>query len=302
MGITESLFGKEEPEGNPNLEPKPTEEGEKEPEKKEGEEKKPYTPEEVAELLKAGDFGKIDTARLSPEGQLVMKSMQKGLTPKLEEGSAAKKKLAEALDRISNLEKKGAKDKTLEDFFEDDPEGTLSYIDRIILQKVQESDQYEEEGDEKASRKALKDAMVWTATRSKLVGQKSLQTVKELTKSRERDKITSTVADFDTKKEVASKIMQEQTGLGEDEIADLLDPEKNGKKAIGLIKHFYEVHEKAQVAVTAKDKIKKEAPAPLGRPGSPPDSKNDDFDYAAEFKKAQETDDWTRILKYKGVI
>ncbi len=53
--------------------------------------KQPYTPEEIRAIAATGDFSKFDSSRLTPGEQAAVKSMQSGLTPKLQRAAEIEK-------------------------------------------------------------------------------------------------------------------------------------------------------------------------------------------------------------------
>ena len=74
------------------------------------EEKKPYTPEEIKAIAATGDFSKFDVSRLTPGEQAAMRSMQAGLTPKLQEAAELRKERDTLAQRIRAEEEKRAKE------------------------------------------------------------------------------------------------------------------------------------------------------------------------------------------------
>lgn len=69
--------------------------------------KTPYTPEEIAEILK-NDESKLDFDRLSPEGKLIFREHQRGITPKLQEAAEIRKKMPELEQRLQMYEQQMA--------------------------------------------------------------------------------------------------------------------------------------------------------------------------------------------------
>lgn len=84
-----------------------------------------YTPEEIAEIL-AND-GELDRKRLSPEGQLIQKSFERGLTPKFQEIADLRKTLELAIAPKSQDPLDGWVDNYIKD-----PEGVATYVDNQI--------------------------------------------------------------------------------------------------------------------------------------------------------------------------
>jgi hypothetical protein len=72
--------------------------------------KPPYTPEEIeAEIKKFGDLARLDSSRLTAEGKLIQASMQRGLTPKLQEAAELRKERDTLIQRIRAEETARAK-------------------------------------------------------------------------------------------------------------------------------------------------------------------------------------------------
>ena len=99
--------------------------------------KKPYTPDEIKAILRSGDFTGIDTSRLSEEGRAVMKAMQSGLTPKLQESAELKRELQEIKAALRENTPK-AKPKDIYEAFDQDPEGTMSFVNQRIQSLIEQ--------------------------------------------------------------------------------------------------------------------------------------------------------------------
>ncbi len=94
-----------------------------------------YSPEEIENLIK-NDLP-VEFERLSPEGQAVWKSADRGLKPKLEERGSLKREVEELKTRLSQYEtlqqqQAPKREETLDDVYAKDPEGTARYIDSAI--------------------------------------------------------------------------------------------------------------------------------------------------------------------------
>lgn len=99
-----------------------------------------YTPEELKELLRDGDFSQVDTSRLSEEGKLVMKSMQSGLTPKLQEAAELRKELAALREDVAKALPK-PKPKDIYEAHDQDPDGVDRFIEAKIDEAIEAGDQ-----------------------------------------------------------------------------------------------------------------------------------------------------------------
>lgn len=93
--------------------------------------KQPYTLEELQDIIE--NDKPIDVSRLSPEGVAIMKSFQRGFTPKLQEAALAKKELERIKQELEQLK---ARTKTPEDIvkeeFEKNPKETIVKINEAI--------------------------------------------------------------------------------------------------------------------------------------------------------------------------
>ena len=325
MGTTEELFGVQpetEVVNPPATEPEKKEpevqqtekvtEEQKEPEvsQEQVQEVKTYTPEELSNLIASDE--EIDTSRLSIEGQALMRSFQRGLTPKLQQIAELRKQLESDL-----RQKEMPKTKTIADYFDDDPDGTLVWIDQQILSKKQVATQnkqmamqYRQQADDDsaftyndAALTAMSEASDWETVKSTLSTKLLLKTVKENSEEKKIRKALESFPNYESKKEMAIKfILKENPEFTEEEARDIIDANK-GKSNIKLAKLLSSIAEKSVISPNIDSKIVKTAPDALGRPGSSqPSAKKEEFDYAKEFELAKETGKWNKVLKYKGAI
>ena len=98
----------EPPKDEPQAEPK-AEETKPTPDTAKPESKPHYTLEEIKELAKTGDFSQFDSSRLTPGELAAVKSMQAGLTPKLQEAAELRKERDTLIQRIRAEEEYKAK-------------------------------------------------------------------------------------------------------------------------------------------------------------------------------------------------
>jgi len=92
----------------PQVEEK-AEEKKPEPDTAKPEAKPHYTPEEIKEIAATGDFSKFDSSRLTPGEQAAVKSMQSGLTPKLQRAAEIEKNYQALLQKERELAERNAK-------------------------------------------------------------------------------------------------------------------------------------------------------------------------------------------------
>jgi len=100
-------------------------------------EKKPYSAEEIKRILREADFNGIDTSRLSEEGRAVMKAMQAGLTPKLQESAELRRELQEIKAALRESAPK-PKPKDIYEAYDQDPQGTMSFVNQRIQTLIDE--------------------------------------------------------------------------------------------------------------------------------------------------------------------
>ena len=272
MGITDDLFGPQDPPvGQDDVHPAGKDDvteneqlngmdvdGTMEQASAEAEiplKKTPYSPEELTAAIINDD--EIDTSRLSLEGQALMKAIQRGLTPKLERASQMEREFKQ---KITEMEAP-KKDKTIEDYFDENPEGLIIRIDRYISGKQNEARQHRSSGDYEnadAVRDEIEDFMNLKAN---LLANRFMKITGEIKKEKEERHKLSMFPDLKQKREMARTYMADVMQLPQERVADLLEDDK-------MVKHFAGLLEKSTAAGSAKDKISKKPPDPLGRPGS----------------------------------
>jgi hypothetical protein len=297
MGTTDDLFGSQGAPELPASEPEPEEErkapvkASPEAQAEEVKGPKPYTPEELTELISSD--GTVDVKRLSAEGQALMKSFQRGFTPKLEKVAQLERELAE-------LKKKAEpeKAKTWDDYYETDPDNTLLYIDNQIAVKEQELDAFDYAGDSENARAKRKEIREWERLKSGLVTKNARKIEKELKAERDTLKKKTSIDGYDSKFNLAKDYLINVSKMSSDKAEKILDD-------VEMINLFSSLNVKEKAPDTVKDKQVKKAPAQLGRPGASKEQEkapDEDFDYGAEFEKARKTGNWLKILEHKGAL
>ena len=287
MSITDDLFGRQEdsPKDTPKLEEK---EDVEEVEEVKSDVKKAYTPQELAELLSSD--GDIDRSRLSLEGQALMKSFSKGFTQKFEKIAELRKQLERELEDKA----KPPKQKTIEDAFSEDPEGTLKAIDDHILAKKQEIKKLKLEGNYEEVDTLRDEVEDWTNAKSTLIGKRLFASEKTLKEERAKQAIRSSLADYDRQEKAAKIYITEVMGMSAAKADALLGD-------VELVKHFAKL---AGVKDSAEKKITKEKPDELGRAGSDQvgKTKAQGATYEELLAEAKKSGDWFKVLKFKGAL
>lgn len=248
---------------------------------------KVYTPEEIETILQDGDFDKIDTSRLSDEGKLVMKSFQKGLTPKLQERSELKRELEQLRQSVEELKPKPEPADIFE-AYDQSPTEVLSYIDQQIVQLATEG-KAENIGQIEGLR-TLKEQFRFreeAKLREQQTSQQQIQTVMaELTKE---------VPDIIEKQGKLKDFAINVLNYSEQELAQLTDPNTQGMKAVMEIARINRAYETVNARTTIKSKVKKKAPVQVEKPGNGFDTSND-VDHSDIRKEALKTGDWRSVF------
>jgi hypothetical protein len=215
-----------------------------------------YTPEEVAELLKTGS--NVDTSRLSVEGQLLMKSFQRGYDDKF-------KALAEEKKKFEPTPQSEAPRAKLFRRYTENPMGVTAEINAEIekLEGVEPGDQdYQNARRLIAQLHAMKDEFRESRTYIS-EGQK----MKDSIYVKADAAVHAAIPDWETKEPKLTEFAL-SLGLELDDIKVMTDPTIMGPRSIRFIKTINAVYDKMMAGMTAEKKVDKKAPTQLGRPGS----------------------------------
>lgn len=232
--------------------------------------------EELAELLRTE--GKLDTSRLSAEGQAILKSFEKGYTPKFQEVAELKKQLETELQQ----KQQEAQNKNLdprETYFREflgNPQKVFAEINAEI-EKLEVVSPYDENAFREARKtivqlNKLKDEFISRKeeiiARDNYIGRIGMEVEQEIFKA---------IPDYDVKMPELAQLATE-AGLSNETILALTNPatlintpkgyRPIGKMAAEIIKAVHYFHGKLNVAKTANEKeVKPKAPV-VNRPGS----------------------------------
>jgi hypothetical protein len=217
--------------------------------------KKPYTPEEI-ELIMASE-GEVDTDRLSPEGQAVMKQLQRVYTKKFQSLADEKR----SFEQKKTEQAQQSKDDYLYNEFKKDPERVIGDINAEIGKLKFE--EYDEENKKKIE--------ILTNAKEKLFLRK-LQEGETVAKtqeiiSRTNNDILSEIPDFKEKQPKLTELGK-TLGFSDDELVYLTNPLNTGKYAAKLTKVLNKVYDLLNTSKTAEKKQVKPPPTALVRPGS----------------------------------
>lgn len=216
-----------------------------------------YTPEEVADLLKSGS--EVDTSRLSHEGQLLMKSFQRGYDEKF-------KKLAE--ERKSTESQRVPEETPRAKLFRryvNDAVAVTGEINAEIekLEVVEPGDPtYQNARRMIAQLHAMKDEF---REQKSSIGEG--QRFKESIYVRADAEVHKAIPDWDVKESKLTKFAQDM-GLELDDIKILSDPTIMGMRSVRIIKALNALFDKINAGNSAERKVDKKAPNPLGRAAS----------------------------------
>jgi Txe/YoeB family toxin of Txe-Axe toxin-antitoxin module len=249
-----------------------------------------YKPEEIEQLLSADQ--EVDTARLSPEGRLLMKSFQKGFTPKLQERSELKRELENLRKEIGSLRQPAS----IEEVFDKDPEGTLKYIESQIAEVRKGIDTDPFESIKKIEElRAVKDNLVLRS----ITGQRKVAELNRL-EAEVKNEVLSAIPDFDKKESKLTQYALEELGYTLDEIRFLTSPANTGRYATKFIVQVNKMYEMNKAKSTVEEKRVKTPPKQESAGTGEGDSQA--ASYRQALKEAQKSQDWTEVLKMKGVL
>lgn len=215
-----------------------------------------YTPEEVAELLKTGS--NVDTSRLSVEGQLLMKSFQRGYDDKF-------KALAEEKKRFEPAPQSETPRTKLFRRYTENPMGVTAEINAEIekLEGVEPGDQdYQNARRLIAQLHAMKDEF-----RENRINISEGQKMKDSIYVKADAAVRAAIPNWETKEPKLTEFAL-SLGLELDDIKVMTDPTIMGPRSVRFIKTINAVYDKMMAGMTAEKKVDKKAPAQMGRPGS----------------------------------
>jgi len=225
-------------------------------------EKQIYTQEELERLLV--DDTEVDTSRLSAEGKALMKSFQKGYTPKFQALAAKEKELDQKRQSLDEqrLQKENPKEYLYQQFRKN-PTGIIREINAEIERLESSPDQYDEETKKNVLRlQSTKDELL-------LRRQDDMERTKykESMSSRVYTEIIEDIPDF---KEKAPKLTEFAVGLGlsQRELQVLSDPTIVGPMAAKITKAINKAYDLVNAGKNAERKVNKQAPRQLGRAGA----------------------------------
>ena len=259
--------------------------------------KAPYTPEEVKGIMASGSFDDIDTSRLSEESQLVMRSMQAGLTPKLQEASELRKQQELLQEELRSLREsqvaqtKAVEPQTIYEHFDADPDGTLAYIDN----ERRKLESQNADGNFNESLRQL------DKLENDLVRHESKKYRDSLNQQQQMatayTKLQQAVPGIETKQEALRDFALEYLGHTPNSLAQATDISRGGLSAVETIARINTAYEKFNAVKNAKAKRVTPAPTKVQEPGSGFQAPVKDT-YAEKKKAAMAGEiSWAEVLK-----
>jgi hypothetical protein len=251
------------------------------PEVEDTEETEPEQPEESAEEVKAEEQ--------EPEGQ--ERKAAPAIPPKAyhvekEKRQRLEKENQELRQKLESSAKPVKQPETLEEFFDVDPGGTLSHVDRQIkeAEAAFDTDAAQEWRNKKTDLVARG-----------LINQQTKQT-RESHVSKVNSEIYKAIPDFDAKRPelVATAI---DLGLNESEAQQIMDPAIVGESASRMAKMLNRVHAIVNAGKTAKSKEVKQPTKVEAAGNGGFSNKNTTHKQLERAKASGSMDDWASLLE-----
>lgn len=247
-----------------------------------------YTSEEIKELLADGDFSKVDTSRLSEEGKLVMKSMQSGLTPKLQEAAELRKQMQQLQETVEKAIPKPAP-KDIYEAYDQDPEGVTKFINNKIDELIDSGADMKDVEKLRETRYRLKERGVKQDVASPVDQDqlKAQQTVAAL---------VSAIPDIEEKQQELKAYAMEVMGYSEQELLAATALTR-GEDAVKEIVRINNAYRKYTAPVRAKKKAKRKQPTSVEKSGGGFDKQDTTIsDLKTKAKKTGESGDWFDVF------
>ncbi len=219
--------------------------------------KKLYSPDEIKQLLKDKDFSGIDTSRLSEEGQAVMRAMQAGLTPKLQETAELKRELSE----IRNLIKESApkpQPKDIYEAYDANPSETMDFVNGRIKQMINDGVDIHEIEKVREVREQLRERRVLKMQEQAKGNSSTQESVNALLRA---------VPDVEAKQVELRDFAINFMGMTPEEVAYETSINERGMDAVKMIARINAAYEKVNAGKRAKAKVKAKT-TKVEKPGS----------------------------------
>lgn len=251
--------------------------------------KKLYTSDEIKQILRNGDFSTLDTSRLSEEGKAVMRAMQAGLTPKLQESSELRRELAEMKEMLRKSAPQ-EQPKDIYEAFDRDPEQVMSFVNNKIREMIHAEAPIHEIEKLREVRESLRERKY----ENELKRQKESSQITEVQKE-----LLLAVPDIKEKEEALTKFAIDVMGYTMAELVENTHIGKRGLAAVNEIKRINTAYEKFNTANRAKAKEKPNRKPHTEKPGDG-FQKQDKNQYQDLFKEAKQTGNWEKLFLEMG--
>jgi hypothetical protein len=243
-----------------------------------------YSPEEIKELVSTGDFTRIDTSRLSEEGKLVMKSMQSGLTPKLQEAAELRREMQELKESVQKALPK-AQPKDIFEAYDQDPNAVTTFLNNNVQEAIASQDQVAIE----RAREDREQVRHYAVT-------KPVAVEPQLEANNIAVEMLKAVPDIQTKQEALLKHALEVMGYEREEVEQLtnLDRGHQAVREIVRINQSYDRHMAPKRA--AEKEVKKTPPTVEKSGGGFEKNQTTGKDRIAQAKKSGTQSDWMDVF------
>lgn len=207
----------------------------------------PYTDDEVKHLLESD--GKLDSNKLTPSQKLIQRSFEKYYQKRYQEGAR----------QTRQVDQRATAPPTIEEMYDQNPDGTMDQIDMAIIQAKRE-DPFSEK------------VIQLEAVQKKLLRRDLRKQSEESTATRNisfaQEAIRKDIPDFDSKREKLNEFAEKELGIQGEELSLLTDPNVMGSLAIKLTKAVNTIFDRFNVLSQADKKEVKPKPPQLERAGA----------------------------------
>lgn len=216
-----------------------------------------YSTDELTTIIQ--NDGEVDVSRLSQEGVALMKAMQRGFTPKLEEAASIRKELKELKDSFEAA-KPPKQPETLEEAYDANPQEVTQYIDGELAKLINED--------------AAKNAVDIEQLRNlkQTLAFREINTLRDQRQSQARSqqvmqKMISAVPDLETKQGALAKFAIEVLNYTSEELASATNPSVSGEAAVRTVSRINAAYEKFNASNSVHSKQKQKQPTKVEAPG-----------------------------------
>lgn len=248
--------------------------------------KQPYTPEELGEILRQEDFSSIDTSRLTDEGKAIMKSMQSGLTPKLQEAAELRREM-EQLRQEMQAAKPQEQPKDIYEAYDRSPTEVMGTINGEIQRLINE--------DPVANARSIEELR---EVKNELVLRDVQKVQTERTQNLEVQRVTQAVfkavPDLAQKQQALQKFAIEVMGYSPQELAQETNPAVAGDGAVRTIVRINNAYDRFNATATVKQKEVKPQPTEVEKGGAGFEAPQGNYNDV--LRNAKKTGDFSQLI------